>query len=190
MASGITKFLSKWIHWIKFKGWFIFDLPYFIKERKYTTGLELGAKAGRSMYYTLKANKSLHLTGIDLWEIIPGGAYKRNNRNEDKCKRLLQKFSSRITLIKGDAFTIADTIENKSFDFIFYDLQCKTMSNFHKDMIAKWLPKIKTGGVLIGRDFREFRQTFYELGFEEKDIEVCTIGKRLSERLEYIVLDK
>jgi SAM-dependent methyltransferase len=142
-------------------------LPYFIKERKYTTGLELGAKAGRSMYYTLKANKSLHLTGIDLWEIIPGGAYKKNNRNEDKCKRLLQKFSSRITLIKGDAFTIADTIENKSFDFIFYDLQCKTMSNFHKDMIAKWLPKIKTGGVLIGRDFREFRQTFYELGFED-----------------------
>jgi hypothetical protein len=49
--------------------------------------LELGAKAGRSMYYMLKVNKDLHLTGIDLWEVIEGGAYKHNNKNEAKCKK-------------------------------------------------------------------------------------------------------
>ena len=68
--------MQKLIRWIKLKGWFIFDLPYFIKENDLQKGIELGAKAGRSMYYMLKVNKKLKLTGIDLWEVIDGGALR------------------------------------------------------------------------------------------------------------------
>ena len=176
------------IQWIKFKGWFIFDLPYFIKERHFKTGLELGAKGGRSMYRVLKANKDIHLTGIDLWEAMEGSAYKNNNKNEDKCRRKLRCYSDRTTLIKGDAKEIATAIEDGSFDFIFYDLQCGSMSDFHNHMIQRWLPKIKKGGLLIGRDFRDFRASLYSIGFNENDIHRCTIGNRVSERLEYIVI--
>lgn len=175
------------IQWLKFKGWFILDLPYFIKERRLTTGLELGAKAGRSMYYTLRANKSLHLTGVDLWEVIAGTAYKRNNANHDKCKRRLKSFKDRVTLVKGDAMTLIDEFDNEQFDFIFYDLECGPMHDLHPQLIAKCLSKIKPGGYLIGRDFRNFRGAFYELGLQEEDIYRCTMGKRISERLEYIV---
>lgn len=176
------------IQWIKFKGWFIFDLPYFIKEQNLKNGLELGAKAGRSMYYMLKVNKKLKLTGIDLWEVIEGGAYKDNNKNEDKCRRKLNSFLDRVTLIKGDAKQIAVDTENETYDFIYYDLQCKLMASFHQEMIEAWLPKIKKGGVLIGRDFREFRDAFYNLGFKETDFNSCKIGERVSVRLEYVVV--
>jgi predicted O-methyltransferase YrrM len=174
--------------WIKFKGWFIFDLPYYIKENKFNDGLELGAKAGRSMYYMLKVNHHLHLAGIDIWEVIEGGAYRDNNKNQEKCIRKLSKFKNRVNLIKGDAKQIALDFPDASLDFVYYDLQCKLMSSFHQEMIEAWIPKIKKGGVLIGRDFREFRASFYNLGFSEEDFNRCTIGNRISERLEYIKL--
>lgn len=174
------------VKWFKFKGWFIFDLPYFIKEQKFNRGLELGAKAGRSMYYMLKENKSLHLSGIDLWEVIEGSAYKNNNKNEKICTQKLKKFGNRVTLIKGDGLHIANTIPNQSFDFIIYDLNCLPMENFHQKMLEKWIPKIRKGGMLIGRDFRNFREVFYTLGYIESDIKRCKIKDRISERLEYI----
>ncbi|MDG1729566.1 MAG: class I SAM-dependent methyltransferase [Algibacter sp.] len=176
------------ITWIKFKGWFIFDLPYFIKENNLQKGVELGAKAGRSMYFMLRTNKQLHLTGIDLWEVIEGGAYKNNNKNEIKCKRKLKKFKNRTSLIKGDAKEIADTFPDAEFDFLYYDLQCKAMLDIHQDMLSKWIPKIKKGGLIIGRDFRDFRSVFYNLGYTEEDFKNCTIKNRVSQRLEYLVI--
>lgn len=177
------------VKWFKYKGWFIFDLPYFIKEQKFNQGLELGAKAGRSMYYMLKENKDLQLTGIDLWEIIDGSAYRNNNKNEKRCSNKLKRFGKRAILIKGDALLIADTIPNESLDFIYYDLNCLPMKNFHQNMLSKWIPKIKKGGMLIGRDFRQFREDFYTLGYIESDIKRCKIRDRISERLEYIQIN-
>ena len=174
------------IKWIKVKGWFILDLPYFIKQHKFRKGLELGAKAGRSMFYSLRANKNLSLTGIDLWEIMEGSAYKDNDKNEFKCKKRLKSFANRVKLIKGDAKNIAKSIPDQEYEFIYYDLQCVGMSNFHRGMLEQWIPKIKKGGLLIGRDFRAFRDDIYKLGYKESDIKRCMIGKRISERLEYI----
>lgn len=182
---------KKWlgpIRWIKFKCWFIFDLPYFIKEQNLKNGLELGAKAGRSMYHILRVNRNLSLTGIDLWEVIEGSAYKNNDINEEKCRRKLNSFPNRVTLTKGDALQIVSNFENGGFDFIFYDLACKHMADRHPELITKCLSKLKKGGFLIGRDFRNFRGSFYQLGFEEKDFHRCTIGNRTSERLEYLII--
>lgn len=177
------------ITWFKYKGWFIFDLPYFIKEKKCSVGIELGAKAGRSMYYMLKENPQLHLTGVDLWEVMEGGAYRHNNKNEDRCIRKLRSFRDRVILFKSDAIEVAKITADRHYDFVYYDLNCKPMLGHHQSIIAAWLPKIKTGGMLIGRDFREFRPELYALGFSEVDIKRCTIGNRVSERLEYILIN-
>jgi hypothetical protein len=136
----------------------------------------------------LRVNKELKLMGVDLWEVIDGGAYKDNNKNEWRCRRKLKKYGDRFILLKGDAFKIAKEVKDQSFDFVFYDLQCKPMQNFHRDMIEVWLPKLKKGGYLIGRDFRAFRNDFYALGFKEEDFQPCTIGDRKSTRLEYLVI--
>lgn len=174
------------IHWIKYKYWFLFDLPLFIKENKYKKGLELGVKEGRSMYFALKSNKELHYTGIDLWEVIEGKAYKNNKANEAKCRKKLKEFEGRHSLIKGDTFDISEKLEDQSYDFIFYDLQCKHMEGFHSSVIKKYLPKIKKGGVLIGCDFRSFRYDFYALGFKESDFKPCQFKNQRSQRLEYL----
>ena len=140
------------------------------------------------MYYMLKVNRDLMLTGIDLWQIIEGSAYRHNDLNEEKCRRRLSSFSGRATLIKGDALAIVCNFENECLDFIFYDLACRHMSDIHPELIALCMSKLKKGGLLIGRDFRIFRTAFYQLGFEEKDFHSCTIGKRRSERLEYLII--
>jgi hypothetical protein len=41
---------------------------------------------------------------------------------------------------------------------------------------------------LIGRDFREFREDLYSLGYAESEIKRCIINNRISERLEYIAI--
>ena len=180
--------MKGFIKWVKFKGWFIFDLPYFIKNNNFKQGLELGAKGGRSIYYMLKINPKLYLTGVDLWEVIEGSAYKNNNKNEQKCKHKLRRFKKRDTLIKGDAMQIEKNFSNEQFDFIFYDIKCDIMKDRHQEMFSMCLKKIKKGGVLIGRDFKWLRQEFYNLGYKEEDIKKCKIGKRTSERLEFLTV--
>lgn len=179
-------FIKNPVRWVKHKTWFLFDLPYFIREKNFKKGLELGAKAGRSMYYMLRANKQLQLTGIDLWEVIEGGAYKNNNNNERKCRKKLRKFKDRSILIKGNAFDLCDQLEDHFYDFIYYDLQCISMQGFHSSVLEKYLPKIKKGGVLIGRDFRDFRNDLYALDFQESDFKPCDFKNKTSQRLEYL----
>jgi len=178
------------LFWLRYKAWFIFDLPYFVKQNNFTYGVELGAKAGRSMFYVLRANVQLTLIGIDKWQIIAGNAYKHNDINEKKCRKRLKRFSNRAQLIKGEALTIADIIADASLDFVYYDLQSQPMKDKHEEMIKKWIQKIRDGGMLIGRDFRDFRQAFYNIGIQEHQIQPCKIGKRTSERLEYIYIDQ
>lgn len=184
---------DKWLNpcqWLRYKGWFFYDLPFFIKENQLTVGVELGAKAGRSMYYMLKYNKELHLSGIDKWQVIAGRAYRRNPLNQIRCIRRLNRFQERTNLIHEDALVAAGFFDDDSLDFVHYDLQCKPMFGKHEEMIETWTAKIRDGGVLIGRDFRDFRNSFYRLGYEEKDIVPCKIKGRFSRRLEYLVIKK
>ena len=177
------------LKWLKHKTWFLFDLPFFIKENGFNTGLELGAKAGRSMFYMLKFNKELFLIGIDKWDVIEGSAYKRNPLNEVRCRRRLKKFGNRVKIIQNDALKVAKSIDDQSLDFVHYDLQCKAMMGKHEEMIKLWTTKIRGGGLLIGRDFRDFRDVFYRLGYKERHILRCKIGNRYSERLEYLIIE-
>ena len=176
------------IKWLKHKGWFLIDLPFFIKANGFKKGVELGAKAGRSMFFMLKFNKQLHLIGIDQWQVIEGTAYRKNPLNEEKCRGRLNQFNERVTLIKEDALLATNFIDDNTLDFVHYDLQCKSMKDKHEEMIKAWMPKIKDGGMLIGRDFRDFREAFYNLGYREREILRCKIKGRFSQRLEYLVI--
>lgn len=120
-------------------------------------GAELGVKAGRSYFFYLNRNKQLHMTGLDLWEDQPNSPYKENAKNGEIAMERNKPFANRSVLYKGDAVDIATQIKDGTLDFVFYDLYNFRIStvDFHKRIIAPWLPKIKPGGVLIGRDFHE-----------------------------------
>ncbi|MEM6541264.1 MAG: class I SAM-dependent methyltransferase [Bacteroidota bacterium] len=155
------------LKWLKYKTWFLLDLPFFIKENGFNTGLELGAKAGRSMFYMLKFNKELFLIGIDKWDVIEGSAYKRNPLNEAKCKRRLKKFADRVKIIQNDALKVAKSIDDQSLDFVHYDLQCKAMLGKHEEMIKLWTTKIRDGG-LLNRRFKSIAMENKILSKESK----------------------
>jgi hypothetical protein len=171
---------------LRYKLWFIFDLPPYIRQRNCRTGAELGVKAGRSIYRVLRRNPDLKMIGLDLWETQEGSTYSKNQLNEVKCSKRLHPFSDRVALHKGSALDIADKVQDQSLDFIFYDLYNYRISTYelHAAIIRKWLPKLKDNGVFIGRDFHnpDIRKVIEDMGYQ---LQECRIGKRTSIRLKY-----
>lgn len=178
--------LEKIINRARYKLWFAFDLPIFIKERRFARGAELGVKGGRSIRYTLAANPQLHMIGIDLWEKQPGKAYLHNEQNENRCRKALQPFRERVRLYKGDANILCDAVRDESLDFVFYDIYNFRISaaELHETLLLKWIPKLRPGGVMIGRDFHseDIAAVITELGYE---LQPCMVNGRPSPRLKY-----
>jgi Methyltransferase domain len=141
---------------IKYKLWYM-ALSKYIKEKKFAAGAEIGVKAGRSYFFYLKRNKKLQMIGLDLWEDQPDSPYKNNLRNGEKALKRNKQFENRSTLYKGDAVEVGSKIKDGSLDFIFYDLFNYRISTvkLHREIIKPWLAKLKSTGVLIGRDFHE-----------------------------------
>jgi hypothetical protein len=141
---------------IKYKLWYI-ALSRYIKEQKFASGAEIGVKAGRSYFFYLKRNKKLRMIGLDLWENQPDSPYKNNLKNGEIALKRNKQFENRSTLYKGDAVLIGSKIKDGSLDFIFYDLFNYRVSKIelHREIIKPWLAKLKSNGVLIGRDFHE-----------------------------------
>ena len=176
---------------LKYKLWFIFDLPAFVKHNHLKKGLELGAKGGRSMFWMLIRNKTLHLVGIDIWEVLNSKTYKNNDKNELICKRRIKRFKDRVKLYKGNVNDLVDEFEDNYFDFIYFDLFSPITSST-EDLIKvldNYLPKIKKGGYLIGRDLH--KPPFKEVLLNHYGIimKPCIIKARTSVRLKYYKIE-
>ena len=166
------------------------DLGTFIQNKSFHSGIELGAKDGRSMKAILRKNPSINLIGIDLWEDMPESSpYKENSKNELLAQKRIQKYHN-AALLKGDCLLIANNIEDKSLDFIFYDLYDFRWSNvdFVKSVFEAYLPKLKNSGMLIGRDFDQFdvQQCCKLLNLNE--IKNVQIKGKPHPRLKYIIV--
>lgn len=173
--------------WLRYKLWY-YELAAFIREQGLKRGAEVGVKAGRSFVVFLRKNPELKMVGMDLWEDQPNSPYAHNAENERKCRERAARFGSRAELFKGDAAKIALNFPDQHFDFVFYDCFNYRISTpeFHKYIIAPWLPKIKSGGYLIGRDFHEpdVVKALNELGYG--DIRVMQVKGRESLRLKHV----
>ncbi len=178
------------IHWLRYKLWF-YELAAFIKEKQFLHGAEIGVKAGRSFVIFLRKNPKLHMVGMDLWEDQPNSPYAHNAENERKCRQRSEPFGKRAELQKGDAPAIAGKYPDGNFDFIFYDCYNYRISTpaFHERILTPWLPKLKKGGYLIGRDFHEpdIQAALTAMGCS--DIHVLQVKGKDSLRLKYVKMD-
>jgi predicted O-methyltransferase YrrM len=177
------------LSWLRYKFWY-YELAAFISEQKLTRGTEIGVKAGRSFCTFLRMNPQLHMVGVDLWENQPNSPYANNAQNEQICRERSAKFKNRVQLVKGEASEVASEFGAHQFDFAFYDCYNYRISTpeFHKRILAAWLPKIRKGGYLVGRDFHEpdVVEALRQLGYE--DIQPVTLKGRESVRLKYVKL--
>ncbi|WP_299004634.1 class I SAM-dependent methyltransferase [uncultured Shewanella sp.] len=164
------------------------DLGKFIQEKSCCSGVELGTKNGSSMKAILKRNPSINLVGMDLWEDMPDSSpYRNNSKNELSALKKIRKYKN-ASLLKGDCLQLANQIEDGSLDFIFYDLFDSRWSSvsFVKSVFEAYLPKLKSSGMLIGRDLNkpDFQEVRKLLDLNE--IKQCVIDGKTHLRLEYI----
>lgn len=177
------------LSWLRYKFWY-YELAAFIDEQRLTRGTEIGVKAGRSFCTFLRMNPRLHMVGVDLWENQPGSPYANNSQNEQVCRARSAKFMNRAKLVKGEASQVACEFSEDQFDFAFYDCYNYRISTpeFHKKILQAWLPKIRKGGYLVGRDFHEpdVVEALHQLGLN--NIQTVTLKGRESVRLKYVKL--
>lgn len=121
-----------------------------INERGYTSGIELGVKAGATLEHLLENCPSLKMYGVDLWNVTPGYEDWDHVDNKSLAQSVQKRFGDRLSLIEDCTWDSADMFPDKYLDFVFVDGDHRTESVL-KDLKA-WLPKIKKGGMISGHD--------------------------------------
>lgn len=125
-------------------------LAMMVRKNEFTIGVEVGAAIGITTDFLLKNCPTLKsLTVVDLWEPVKGsGTFDR----EDMEELFRNKFEhdSRITILKGLSWEMADNIANGSLDFAFIDAD-HSYDSVMKD-IEVWYPKVREGGLFCGHD--------------------------------------
>lgn len=117
---------------------------------KMLKGAEVGVFYGINAYRLLRSLNIERLYLIDSYDkdiLIDLDADRINNRAE----RNLEEFQSKLKWIKEPSVEAADSIEDKSLDFVYIDA-AHDYDSVTEDIEA-WLPKIKSGGIMSGHDY-------------------------------------
>lgn len=151
--------------------WFSYFFLYSNMVKKFPSGskfVEIGTWEGRSAVAMaveiINSEKDIDFTVIDTFdgggrynanEIILNGkvfeAYK-NNIIYDIYRKNIKPVEHVIRTICCDSVRASRVFADKSLDFVFIDGD-HTYEGCKKDILA-YLPKMKSGGVLAGHDFR------------------------------------
>lgn len=137
-------------------------LEKMVKSRGWTTGAELGVWRGMTYKHLVQTCPKLSLFGVDLYEAQPDndgpekwtpGENGHAWDHESYYKGILafmKKYPDRATFYKGTTTEAATQIEDGSLDFVFIDADHSYEGV--KEDIKNWVPKLKSGGCLIGHD--------------------------------------
>ena len=124
-----------------------------INEHGYRVGAELGAATGISTKQLLDNCSNLRkLVIVDIWKPIaqldhPAGWGKDNM---EEVFREKFKGDTRLQILKGLSWDMAEEVENKSLDFVFIDAD-HSFECVKKDIRA-WYQKVRKGGMICGHD--------------------------------------
>ena len=108
----------------------------------WTKGAELGLASGIMLNRMLGHCPELHMTGVDLF---------RKPERKAKCMVVAARFPGRVRVIEGSTHDAADQVEDASLDFVFIDAGHGYEAV--RDDIARWEPKVREGGALMGHDY-------------------------------------
>ena len=117
-------------------------------------GAEVGVGTGGfSAVILLRAKPSL-LYLVDCWELQSVEVYGNdpaNSRHDEKYLGVLKRFlpDERVHVVKAFSTTVAEMMPAEYFDWVYLDanhLRCR-------EDIDAWLPRVKSGGYLMGHDY-------------------------------------
>lgn len=123
---------------------------------KYGRGAEIGVLSGDTSAYLLNEFQDLHLTCVDPWVAYdqhePERTADHMSKQEEVARRQLKVFGERVQIIKEYSQPAAKFVNDASLDFVFIDA-LHTYEAVKQD-IASWYPKVRSGGLFCGHDYR------------------------------------
>ena len=120
-----------------------------INEQGYSVGAELGAATGISTKQLLDNCSNLRKMVIaDIWKPVDSPQWSGDNMEEVFREKF--KGESRLQILKGLSWDMAEFVENGSLDFVFIDAD-HSEESVKKDIRA-WFWKVRKGGLICGHD--------------------------------------
>lgn len=119
-----------------------------VRVHGFTTGVELGVKAGETLDYLLSRFPDLTMIGVDVWQPIEGDVHEHWPHGEHACRAMhvMAKHEGRCSLMPMSTTEAASMVEGP-VDFVFVDADHRYEAA--KQDIQDWRPKCK---FLCGHD--------------------------------------
>ena len=121
------------------------------ENKKDLIGIEIGIASGENSKRLLKNLSIKKLYCIDPWiDYEEDNKIIRLYKSEQKCRKLLRRWNSKIDYIKKYSDDAIEDVPN-NVDFIYID--GNHQYEFVKNDIELYYPKLKEGGIIGGDDF-------------------------------------
>lgn len=138
------------------------DIPallegFFPRPQEVIWGAEIGVERGVYSRILVEGAPRVRLLMVDPWEHYPG---YRDHVSQEKlegfvleARKLQHEYPGRATIIRRYSTDAANLHQDGSLDFVYIDGN-HSIDNVIADLAA-WTPKVRTGGLIMGHDYRK-----------------------------------
>lgn len=139
------------------------DLPALCRALKFRQGAEIGVWKGAFSAAFCKAEPKLHMLCVDPWLSYPAWLDTKNAMPPEDGQRMIDEAYQKAvatltplncTIVRKFSLDAAQDVPDRSLDFVFID------GNHVYDAVladlTAWAPKVRTGGLVAGHDYRVF----------------------------------
>lgn len=132
------------------------DLPGVCAELCLNTGVEVGVERGLYSEIILQRHPGAKLFCVDPWKSHRGyrdhTSQNKLDRFYEEAKERLGQFNGRATIIRGMSLDVVHRFQTNQLDFVYIDGN-HTFDYVMRDII-EWSPKVRSGGIVAGHDFK------------------------------------
>lgn len=130
------------------------NIPEWLNELDFKTGVEVGVAAGEYGAILAKANPQMEFYGVDPWMPYEGGIDYMDKETfsklYEKYRQVIAPFPNYKTM-KEFSTDAVKKFEDNSLDFVYID--ANHSEPFITQDITEWHKKVKVGGILSGHDY-------------------------------------
>lgn len=139
------------------------QLPALCRDLGFMRGAEIGVWKGAYAVTFCQQNPSMHMLCVDPWVSYPAWLDTKNELPPDRAERFMEE-AHRIavatltpyntTITRAFSAEAAATVPDRSLDLVYIDAN-HVFEAVLEDLLC-WMPKVRSGGIIAGHDFRRF----------------------------------